>query len=130
MRIRLGHMLAVLALCFQLAMPGVMATAHASGIDASRYLCAPSGDIISNEAQAAAEQIASLLGETPEPNLPASGHCDACTLGHSPALPAPAFRIEAPVTYESAPSYPPYALGFSYAAQGPPNLSRGPPALK
>lgn len=122
----LARLLAMLAIILQALMPGTMAVAESNGVDVSRFMCAPSGEM-SPETRAAAERIAKLLGEDLPDEQPSGDHCPLCTLVHGVPLPQPA-AIDPPTTFPRKQTCVRYEPGLVQQAQGPPLGSRGPPS--
>ena len=121
-----ARFLAMLAIVLQVLLPGTLALAASSGIDVSRFICAPS-ERLSAEQKAAIEQIATLLGDEAPDGQQFGGHCPLCTLVHVAPLAEPAILV-APADYTSVTDYVCYERGgFVRTAQGPPLGSRGPP---
>ena len=126
-RNRAARILAMVAICLQAVLPGVVPQAHAKDADFLRILCELPGQELSAEAMAAASLLAELLGEEgPEP-VPTGHSCSLCTLVQSAVLPMP------PVSPEPLPAigqaHPlPLALNLVHVAEGPPVGSRGPPS--
>lgn len=121
-----ARFLAMLAIILQAFLPGSMAVAESSGVDASRFMCAPSGEM-SPETRAAAERIAKLLGEDLPDEQPPGDHCSLCTLVHGVPLPQPAV-FDAPTTFAREKVFVRFEPGLLHQAQGPPLGSRGPPS--
>jgi len=120
-----ARFLAMLAIILQALLPGTMAVAESNGVDVSRFMCVPSGEM-SPETRAAAERIAKLLGEDlPDEQAPGD-HCPLCTLVHGVPLPEPA-ALNAPPAFEREQSFGRFEPGLVHRAQGPPLGSRGPP---
>ncbi len=120
--------LAMLALCLQIFMPGIMAVAQPGGVDVARYLCSPSGLPPTVQAERAITHIAGLLGEDTPQDLQINGHCPYCTLVVAAPLPLSSVS-EALFTYTEGPIYDAFHAGFVHKAQGPPTGSRAPPTL-
>ena len=122
------HLLAAIAACLQIFLPGVMSVARANGIDVTRYICITPGVEASAEAQAVAAEVAALLGEDNQSNLASVDHCPLCTFAQGAPLPAPAL-VDVPCHYEVSENwFDRYEPGRIQEAQGPPLGSRGPPS--
>ena len=122
----LARFLAMLAIILQVFLPGTMAVAESNGVDVSRFMCAPSGEI-SLETYAAAERIAKLLGEDLPDDPPSGDHCPLCTLVHGVPLPEPT-ALDAPTAFAREQAFVQFEPGLVREAQGPPLGSRGPPS--
>lgn len=122
----LARFLAMLAIILQALLPGTMAVAESNGVDVSRFMCAPSGEM-SPETRAAAERIARLLGEDLPDEQPSGDHCPLCTIVHGVPLPEPA-AFDAPTAFPREQTCVRYEPGLVQQAQGPPLGSRGPPS--
>jgi len=121
----LARLLAVLAIVFQAFLPGSLAVADSKGVDLSRFMCVPSGEM-SPKARAAAEQIATLLGEDLPGEQPEGDHCPLCTLAQGVPPPEPPI-IATPTVFPREQAFFRFELGLVRKAQGPPLGSRGPP---
>lgn len=121
----LARLLAMLALALQVLLPGSMAVAQSNDVDVSRFICAPSGQI-SQEGLAAAQRLASLLGEDAPGEPPQDGHCPLCTMVHGVPLPEPVV-VAAPVVPIRETVLVRFEPRLVCRAQGPPLGSRGPP---
>ncbi|ADM08761.1 hypothetical protein PB2503_03427 [Parvularcula bermudensis HTCC2503] len=121
-----ARLLAMLAIVLQAFLPGSMAVAEAKGVDVSRFMCSPSGQL-SPDSRAAAEQIARLLGEDVPADQPFDAHCPLCTLAHSVLAPAP-LVVAAPRAFPLEQIFVRFEPGLVREAQGPPVGSRGPPS--
>lgn len=127
-RYRAASFLAVLAIVLQGLLPGTLAVAEANGVDVSRFICAPSGQL-SAEAKATIEALAKLLGDEAPDHQPFDGHCPLCTLVHVMPLPEPV-TMAVPAQLASVTDHVRYEPGrLVRKAQGPPLGSRGPPRL-
>ena len=127
-RYRAASFFAVLAIVLQGLLPGTLAVAEANGVDVSRFICAPSGQL-SAEAKATIEALAKLLGDEAPDHRPFDGHCPLCTLVHAMPLPEPV-TVAAPAQLASVTDHVRYEPGsLVRKAQGPPLGSRGPPRL-
>lgn len=124
--LKLTRFLAVVLITLQALLPGTVAIAQPGGIDFSRYICAPSGDL-SPQSRAAAEKIARLLGEMPAEESHSGDHCPMCTLAHGTPLPKPV-TVDAPVFHPREHIFVRFQPGLTRKAQGPPLGSRGPPS--
>ena len=125
-RHRAASFFALLAIVLQGLLPGTLAVAEANGVDVSRFICAPSGQL-SADAKAAIEALAKLLGEEVPDDQPFDGHCPYCTLVHAIPLPEPV-TLAAPAEHASVVGSVRYEPGsLVHKAQGPPLGSRGPP---
>lgn len=122
----LARFAAVLAIILQAFLPGTMAVAESNGVDVSRFMCGPSGEV-SPETRAAAERIAKLLGEDLPDEQPPGDHCPFCTLVHGVPLPQPA-AFDASTAFPREQTCVRYEPGLVQQAQGPPLGSRGPPS--
>ena len=121
-----ARFLAVLAISLQVLLPGTLAIAESNGVDVSRLICVPSGQL-SPEAKAAIQQIADLLVDEAPEQQPSDGHCPLCTLVHVVPLPEPVTVAE-PAEFASVTDYACYEpCRIVRKAQGPPLGSRGPP---
>lgn len=125
-RFKTARLLAMLAIVLQALLPGSIAVAEARGVDVSRFMCAPTGEM-SPETRAAAERIARLLGEDLPDEQPSGEHCPLCTLVHGVPLPEPA-SLNAPPAFEREQAFIRFEPGLVHRAQGPPLGSRGPPS--
>lgn len=116
----------MVAVTLQALLPGTLAFAEAKGVDVSRFLCAPAGEI-SPEMRAAVKLLADLAGEPTPAEDPFEEHCSLCTLVHGAPLPQPA-AIPPPTAFLQGvlPVRP--GLGFPHAVEGPPIGARGPPS--
>ena len=116
----------MLAIVLQVLLPGTLALAASNGVEVSRFICAPPGQL-SAEVKAAVEQLAKLLGDETPDRQPFDGQCPLCTLVHVMPLPEPV-TVAAPAELASDTDYVRYEPGgFARKAQGPPLGSRGPP---
>jgi hypothetical protein len=122
----LARFLAMLAIILQAVLPGSLAVGESNGVDVSRFLCAPSGEM-SPETRAAAERIARLLGEDLPDQQPTGEHCPLCTLVHGVPLPEP-IALDAPTAFPREQVFVRFEPGLVHRAQGPPLGSRGPPS--
>lgn len=122
---KVARYLAMLAIILQALLPGTMALADTTGVDVSRFICAPSGQL-SPESRAAAERVAFLLGEEIPDDRQLGEHCAFCTLANGFTLPVP-FTLEVPYSFHDNAPCLRYEPGFAHKAQGPPLGSRGPP---
>lgn len=121
-----ARFLAMLAVTAQVLLPGTLAVAASNGVDVSRFICAPSGQLPA-EAQAAIELMAELLGDEAPDHEPSDGHCPFCTLVHVIPLPERP-TMAAPATFAPDRGYVRYeAGGFVRKAPELPRGSRGPP---
>lgn len=117
---------AMLAIVVQVLLPATFAVAASHGVDVSRLICAPSGQL-SADAKAAIERIARLLGDEAPDRQPLDGHCPLCTPVHVVPPPEPV-AVATPAELASVADYVCYEPGgFVRKAQGPPLGSRGPP---
>ncbi len=116
----------MLAILLQAVLPGAMAAADPKGLDVSRFICAPSGEL-TPETRAAAERIARLLGEHSPAEPQSDGHCPLCTLAHDMPLAEPA-AIAAPFIFSHKQVLLRFEPGLVRRAQGSPLGSRGPPS--
>ena len=124
---RAARFLAMVAVCFQVILPGAIPLAQAQGIDLARYICAPYGQPLDAEAKAAVQRLAELTGEeAPAPEFPDT-HCPLCTLAHSVLVVEPVPTAE-PVPDNVEICFAPTTFGPVQAAEGPPLGSRGPPS--
>lgn len=119
------RLLAAVLVLLQAALPASLAMAAESGVDPSRFICSPSGQL-TPEAKAAAEQIARLLGEVPDDSPDVEDHCPHCTLAQQAALPVLVQHI-APTRSADHKIFLRHERGLVHEAQGPPLGSRGPP---
>jgi hypothetical protein len=122
----LARYLAMIAIVLQAVLPGSIVVAEANGVDVSRFICAPSGEM-SRESKVAAERIARLLGEDLPEETPFDGHCPLCTLVHGVPLPEPVI-FAGPTALPVKLLFVRYEPGLVRKAQGPPLGSRGPPS--
>lgn len=121
-----ARLLAILAVFLQVLLPGSLAAAQSQGIDLSRFICAPDGEL-SAQSRAMAERLAGVLdGEAPD-HQRADGDCPLCTLVHGAVLPEP-ILVAASVLFIFETGFVRYVPAFVHKAQGPPLGSRGPPA--
>ena len=121
-----ARFLAMLAMVLQVLLPVSMAQAQSQGVDVSRFICAPTGEV-SPESRAAAEWIAKLLGEETPDEHSSDRHCPACTLSHAAALPDP-ITVAVPCASPRGQMSVRYRPGLIREAQGPPVGARGPPS--
>ena len=127
-RHRAASVFAMLAIVLQVSLPATLAVAESNGVDVSRFICTPSGQV-SAEAKAALEELAKLLGEEAPDHQPLSGHCPFCTLAHAIPLPEPV-ALAVPAEYASVVDFVRTEPGsLVHEAQGPPLGSRGPPLV-
>jgi hypothetical protein len=122
----LARFLAMLAIILQAFLPGTIAVAESNGVDVSRFMCAPSGEM-SPETRAAAERFAKLFGDDLPDEQPSGEHCALCTLVHGVPLPQSA-AFDAPTAFPREQTFVRYEPGLVRRAQGPPLGSRGPPS--
>ncbi len=125
-RYRAGRLLAVLAICLQAVLPGTLTVAHASGVDVSRFLCAPAGDALSSEIASAALRIAALAQDELPDQQSTGDHCALCTLAQGVPLPEVS-SLSVPARFVLEDHFAGYEPGLIHKAQGPPLGSRGPP---
>ncbi len=104
-----------------------MAAARVNGVDLERYLCVTPGVEVSAQSQAAALELAAMLGERGTDDAPDGGEtCPLCALTVIALLALPATAVGPPRINAAAQSLA-YATGLVHRLQGPPVGSRGPP---
>ena len=125
-RLSMARFLAMLAIVLKVFLPGSVAIAESSGLDVSRIMCVPSGEM-SPETRAAAERIAKLFGGELPDEQSSGGDCPFCTLVHGVPLPEPIVII-LPAAFPREQVFVRFEPGLTRLPQGPPLGSRGPPS--
>ena len=115
----IARLLAILALCLQVMLPGVVSVAHANGVDLSQYICLTPGEEPSTEVKAAAQRIAEIVGDAPAEEPLSDNHCPLCTIAHGAPLPIRTL-ITAPLIFAIDQDFILYEPGLLILAQGPP----------
>ena len=126
------HIILALAFIAALTQSFGVSVLRAAQIDGSHHtalICASPDKIISDEAAAAARELAILLGQSQSPQQGESEHCEDCimsafaVLGAPSSLPVPA----ATISVKSKPALNP--AQFAHKPQGPPLGGRAPPTF-
>jgi hypothetical protein len=102
------------------------AAAAASGPDVSAYWCGPFAP--SAKAQAASEALLEAVGESPEPEIPATPDCAACCVLGACTVAARVDVVLARLDPPSGRVEAPRVIAAPDAARGPPLGGRAPPA--
>lgn len=121
-----AHFCVRVLICLQLLLSSTLSYAAPGNIDLTSYLCAPSGQPMSPNAEAALTDLLELLGEDSEDTEQPSGHCDLCTLSNIALLTSEQRLCDQP-DGQQLPVFVAFEIGLVHKAQGPPTGSRAPP---
>ena len=118
------RLIAVLAVCLQVALPLAQARAAQSGVPLAALICNPSGQPPSATSEAAISDLLSALGqsETPDP-MP---DCERCVVPGFAVLLPPIVSVSGPEFARAAHQHPISTRVMVHPSRGPPCGTRAP----